>query len=957
MSNPFSEAFGELRKPYLQEELPPRKTVQKGAAPAGSEPAAASADQGGGSEKKIKQAVYDIRYRARREDVELQQAFSQYMSNTNMSAMEKKAVRAKLFGGGDVSEALDLSFFYEDWVDEFTEEELVDIFTEALLECEEDEFVVESFLDQFETELLNEVSDSYYDSAVKSSKAASKTPEAKAGRRALRVQKVKSAMKAAGSAIKSGAAAAAAKAKPAVKAAAKGAGKAVTGAVGVGARAVGTAQRAGSAVKSAAKSGYERGKYGASGKPASSGGSTTSSSSGGSSSGGSSSSSSGGSSSGGSSSSSSGGSSSGGFAYGSNTPGKKKTGLAGMVKKGIKKVVGKSARLVSRGAGAVAKRMGEEKTYMNNPFHKPFTDFRSPILGEEVKGDKEKVRVTDKSGKSYVRYADHVKKSELRANPNIQSVTPTGYGEPYEGEKKKGEQTAKAKAGKGLDPVGKEDGDVNNDGKKDKTDKYLMKRRGAIGKAIQSRMKEDLDASGEEITEIMGNTSNNPKVSPKKGIKNVVKINPELGESVVKMEEKDVDDIKNFQEAMTDSQMDKREDIVKGMKKNFADMKSRYGSRAKDVMYATATKMAMKDHWDPEHVEPLSEKKEEKKEKSCAMDKEITPDMDPRELRTRMNLKRNKLRAMGLKMSHVPEGEMTEATYPSDFKNPDGSTRSVAKKKTGRPVQHDQPMSGGRRKTVDEEASDAMKDRRMERGGVGGNQRYDRAPRPNNTNKFGTGKTAMQKELEKKHGKGKSAMDMVKADIRAKYGKGAVKEESEQIDEIAPVLAALGKGALVAGKVGAKAAAGAAKTAAKTAVKSTAKKAGKKVLSTVKDTASSVMTGPSADVEEQVVVERADTWHPDPEKDRKLGGPGANQRAREDRAAAAKPKEDPKKLRSGESYMDYAKRQKSSAASKYKASGSTAYERLKKAGAKGLPAKDPQKKEGLRSKIKRKLGL
>ena len=41
-----------------------------------------------------------------------------------------------------------------------------------------------------------------------------------------------------------------------------------------------------------------------------------------------------------------------------------------------------------------------------------------------------------------------------------------------------------------------------------------------------------------------------------------------------------------------------------------------------------------------------------------------------------------------------------------------------------------------------------------------------------------------------------------------------------------------------------------------------------------------------------------------------MGGPGANQRAREDRAAASKPKSDPKKLRSGESYMDYAKRQK-----------------------------------------------
>ena len=61
---------------------------------------------------------------------------------------------------------------------------------------------------------------------------------------------------------------------------------------------------------------------------------------------------------------------------------------------------------------------------------------------------------------------------------------------------------------------------------------------------------------------------------------------------------------------------------------------------------------------------------------------------------------------------------------------------------------------------------------------------------------------------------------------------------------------------------------------------------------------------------EETINERGDYWHPDPEKDRKLGGPGANQRAREDRAAASKPKSDPKKLRSGESYMDYAKRQK-----------------------------------------------
>jgi len=36
-----------------------------------------------------------------------------------------------------------------------------------------------------------------------------------------------------------------------------------------------------------------------------------------------------------------------------------------------------------------------------------------------------------------------------------------------------------------LDPVGKEDGDVNNDGKKDSTDSYLMNRRKAISKNIR----------------------------------------------------------------------------------------------------------------------------------------------------------------------------------------------------------------------------------------------------------------------------------------------------------------------------------------------------------------------------------------------------------------------------------------------------------------------------------------
>ena len=49
-----------------------------------------------------------------------------------------------------------------------------------------------------------------------------------------------------------------------------------------------------------------------------------------------------------------------------------------------------------------------------------------------------------------------------------------------------------------LDPVGKEDGDVNNDGKKDSTDSYLMNRRKAIGKAMGKKMKkEEVEAVAE----------------------------------------------------------------------------------------------------------------------------------------------------------------------------------------------------------------------------------------------------------------------------------------------------------------------------------------------------------------------------------------------------------------------------------------------------------------------------
>lgn len=46
-------------------------------------------------------------------------------------------------------------------------------------------------------------------------------------------------------------------------------------------------------------------------------------------------------------------------------------------------------------------------------------------------------------------------------------------------------QILEAKMSKGMDPVGKEDDDVDNDGDVDSSDSYLKKRRKAIAKAIE----------------------------------------------------------------------------------------------------------------------------------------------------------------------------------------------------------------------------------------------------------------------------------------------------------------------------------------------------------------------------------------------------------------------------------------------------------------------------------------
>jgi len=84
----------------------------------------------------------------------------------------------------------------------------------------------------------------------------------------------------------------------------------------------------------------------------------------------------------------------------------------------------------------------------------------------------------------------------------------------------------KEKMKEALDPVGKEDGDVNNDGKKDSTDSYLMKRRKAIGNAMKKKLKES-----RSLSEVMTDEVDEKPIK-EKNVKNKIKINPKLGEAV-----------------------------------------------------------------------------------------------------------------------------------------------------------------------------------------------------------------------------------------------------------------------------------------------------------------------------------------------------------------------------------------------------------------------------------------
>ena len=286
-------------------------------------------------------------------------------------------------------------------------------------------------------------------------------------------------------------------------------------------------------------------------------------------------------------------------------------------------------------------------------------------VSEESSTRMVKVTINYKNGTIDRRNVPYGEISQLRSKPTISSVEISSNKVSY------------SSSGKGLDPVGREDSDINNNNiENDPSDKYLLNRRKVRGSAIATR-KEDFIWS-EETTSTEGQ---NKKKLTGKGVDNystgVVKVSPDEN-SAVKKEEyssglRRFHSALQFEATMTSAEKKEEKKLKNkydksGMKDS---MKKQYGEKGKNIYFATIRKKAMQNaHYEFEDGTLLDEmgmpilgvvKKDSAKKEGPSCD---TNSDDMRSLPTKVNLIKNKMRAMGLKMSYEPEGKQIDEIAP-----------------------------------------------------------------------------------------------------------------------------------------------------------------------------------------------------------------------------------------------------------------------------------------------------
>ena len=295
------------------------------------------------------------------------------------------------------------------------------------------------------------------------------------------------------------------------------------------------------------------------------------------------------------------------------------------------------------------------------PVSEHLKDSSSYVYGRvfsEAEERKFVVKVVDKeTGNTSYRKADRTKIAELRANKNIRSVEITGRKEPddaYKGDPKPNKSGGK-KAKKDYDGDGKiESG----------TAEYMGSRDKAIKKAMA---KEEFIADAKEDKE-------DKKLDVMKG-KNDIKINPSLGESIraelaaLKAERVQA------QEAAMNQQADekKQEALAQQQAKKDKMMKVRI-LRNKMMAVRAGTEVNASHEMEGNSIIEADGCAHNHEGEECPVHGEAKcpstssaekgskkeSEEDPRSMPAKINLAKNKLRAMGLRMSYDMEGEMTE---------------------------------------------------------------------------------------------------------------------------------------------------------------------------------------------------------------------------------------------------------------------------------------------------------
>jgi len=206
-------------------------------------------------------------------------------------------------------------------------------------------------------------------------------------------------------------------------------------------------------------------------------------------------------------------------------------------------------------AGAVLAKLRKEETEIEEAVKGADPEMRKAASDERRAGDK---RLSRSKGKGYadqqkqqIAYMDKVTKK----NKNVvglvtkEALDPVGSEDSdVDNDGKKNTKSdkyllnrrkaiGKALAKEALDPVGKEDSDIDNDGDTDKSDKYLLNRRKVRGAVISKRknIKEGYSNWRSDLIEVMDvidkKEKNDDKIVEKK-VKNKIKINPTMGEAI-----------------------------------------------------------------------------------------------------------------------------------------------------------------------------------------------------------------------------------------------------------------------------------------------------------------------------------------------------------------------------------------------------------------------------------------